>query len=388
MDGENMDIRDLADMIGVKVDTLRARVMHGYTGYKYLRWEIDMDGYESRCKEWDAEELRKWEAREEEKDRRRVEVKARMEAWKKANADRLRKMHQDKREAFMARVEIIPRERKEGSPMLYLDGVRTMKREIPHKIGMRNQTMEILLRKGNFRFDGHLVEVRYQSREETMAKERQARAEWERRNRQERNERKRIVKTPKPVKVKKEPTLEQIARRDYLAKLKQMTKEEKAESRRRSAENMRKARKEKQKAPKPYRIEPYPPESGLNGFNSALCLNGASLERGTEKKLIGFGRGKAQELARIGRVVFDDGRVLEFLKRNVNHIEDDQRGPQIRPYGHDPEGRQKWGVRVLLGPGVKMYLFSSVHRDKAEEYLAECLKDEKWKKHQRVVDRI
>lgn len=338
-------VQEMAGFIGCKVDTFTLHLMRGAVRFKDLSWDVDLDEYSARVDAYKAKIMEdrriKLEAAEAEK--RASEL--RLLASRMANAERLRSMHQKRREAFYSQFTFKAREDKPGKlRILYVNGERSSKAEACKILGFGEVVLLKQLKKGDFTFNGISVEVRYSDQGGSRKLTGDA-AEKKRIENRERARRRRASEPKIP--------------RDRVAAAKITWEKRRAQ-------------------PKPYTIQPYPEDFVMVSSVMMLTLNGEILEKGSEFKLLGFSRQKAQKLARQGIVTFENGNVIRY-RNDISRRPYEQAPPFFCDNGKTKYGKIRWAVKISLGKGKKTTLFQSVDREKTEKYLADILVNEKWK---------
>lgn len=341
--GRRYTDNQFAPMLGLKVNQLQSHMAHGAIRYKdEFRWDYDFDEYVERIKSYEAEQERKAEELEAEKERRRAEVRANFAEMNRVRSEKIRQAHQSRREAFYALFTITAREDKPGKlRILYVNGERSSKAEACKILGFGEVVLLKQLKKGNFTFNGITVEVRYSE----PRKPKEDAAERKRIANRERARRRRASEPKIP--------------RDRVAASKITWEKRKAK-------------------PKPYTVQPYPMGFVINPSTIMLTLNGSPIEKGTEFDLLGFGRQKAQKLARQGIITLENGNVLRFETGRARSPFQPC-PPFLADNGKAGSGKTRWAVKISLGKGKKTTLFQSIDKDKSEKFLADIMIDEKWK---------
>lgn len=360
--GKRYTVQEMAGLIGCKVDTFTLHLMRGAVRFKDLSWDVDLDEYSARVDAYKAKIMEdrriKLEAAEAEK--RASEL--RLLASRMANAERLRSMHQKRREAFYSQFTITAREDKPGKlRILYVNGARSSKAEACKILGFGEVVLLKQLKKGNFTFQGHTVEVRYSDPQAFKEQRNKARREERARAREDREQARKIERE----RIREEKAAAAKERRRLYDQKRQAAKRATAEK--------------KKSGPKPkivFTWEPYPVPP--NNKKAVLYFRGEKLPEARTKELTGFGRDKCFDLARKGRCFFPDGSVLEYIEdgsRGFKGITED--GPKIQPAGKI-KGKQRYQVRIMMN-GKRIVLSTSVDLKVLEQYLSEILVDEKWK---------
>lgn len=374
LNGEKIDFKQLAEMIGLNPTTVRHHISKGATRYKEtLKWDFDLDAFYEEIKDFEAKKLE-----------RRERVLLSREERSRISRENLRKAREIRKSQFVARprVELPPKKTRfdtikdEGvflqrekpfisfkDQSIFVNGVQSSLIETCGRLKVSTKTLHSLLLLGDFEFNGSRITLRDRvfiqrvkpTPEETSAR---LKAMWDKRGRS----------SPEHFKA-----MERKRKLRAAAKKLGITEDELIAIRYERANRPKKVyvpKKQKVKSSLVI-VSTLDILEDFSSYTHSLTLNGVRTPLADIAKAIGCSNNEVREKTHGGKgFVTDKGQVVHFMKGRVE--QDPNRTPILTRLGN------KWTV-MFNENNRRAYWVSTVDKERAEKVYSDLMTRD-WRK--------